>query len=168
MKSYRIKDVKSFMARVLTMDTFDDFLLSEAKIFGKASFHLTGIAAEGFCNEEPKDESGYVPYKKLREVCLSMMRGKQTPENFTMMFLLPREETEKLIASSDCDIPKEDVEQLSFLVRFKDGELFVITGSAYRVFTMDRSLNDAWDRWVELFLQKTGIAYLDARESFTF
>ena len=154
MRAYGIRDIKGCMAHILTKETFDSFLLSEAKIVGKASFHITGIPAKDFYREEPLDESGYVAYGRLRDVLLSVIRGKETPESFTLMFLLPRQKTEELIESSGSVLTPSDVEQLSLLVRFKEGELSVSTGSAYRIFTTDKTLNDAWDRWVENFLTK--------------
>ena len=146
------------MAHILTKDTFDKFLLSEVKILGKATLHLTGTPATGFFQEEP-DERGYVPYGLLRPICLEMIKGKKTPESFTFMFLLPTKELEDLLEETDSTLQPFDVENLSFLVRYKDGELTLTTGSAYKIFTMDKSMNAAWDLWVEKYLNSSGISF---------
>ena len=159
MKSYRILDVKDFMSHVLTKETFDDLLLAEAKISGKAGLYLSGKPAEGFYEEEDLDESGYVCYGHLRKICLAMVQGQRTPDSFTMMFVLPRKKLSALIENSDSVLNPSDVESLSLLVRFKDGGLSVVTGSAYRIFTMDRTLNEIWDKKVEDFLTKNGIRW---------
>ncbi len=51
------------------------------------------------------------------------------------------------------------VANLSFLVRFKDGELTLTTGSAFKILTMDKSINDAWEKWVQKFLHEKGISF---------
>ncbi len=159
MRVYHLFDNKTVMAHILTQPTFDKFLISEVKIAGKALFHLTGTAAEGFFTEEALDERGYVTYGQVRSVCLEMMKGQKVPESFTFMFLLPTKELEKFLDETDSTLQPFDVENLSFLVRFKDGEITLTTGSAFKIFTMDQSLNVAWDNWVNDFLHRHGFQY---------
>ncbi len=156
MKSFKIRNVKEVMAHLLMKDTFDKFLVSEVKILGKANFHVTGIPAEGFFSEEEVDESGYVTYGSLREICFDIIKGDKTPDSFTFMLLLPREKLEGFIESSDSTLQPNDVDNLSMLIRFKDRDLTVTTGSSLRIFTMDKSLNGAWDKWVESYLTERG------------
>ena len=159
MRVYRLFDNKNVMAHILTKDTFDNFLLSEVKISGKASLHLTGSPASGFFSEEELDERGYVTYGVLRPICLEMIKGTKTPESFTFMFLLPSKELEGFLDETESTLQPFDVENLSFLVRFKDGELTLTTGSAFKIFTMDKSINDAWEKWVQNFLHEKGISF---------
>ena len=60
---------------------------------------------------------------------------------------------------TDSTLQSFDVENLSFLVRYKDGELTLTTGSAFKIFTMDKSMNAAWDSWVEKYLDSCGISF---------
>ncbi len=159
MKVFRLFDNKNVMAHVLTKETFDDFLLSEVKISGKAFLHLTGTPTPGFFPEEDVDERGYVSYGLLRPICLEMIRGQNTPESFTFMFLLPTGKLEAFLDETDSTLQPFDVENLSFLIRFKDGELTLTTGSAFKIFTMDKTINTAWDRWVEQYLNSCGISF---------
>lgn len=159
MRAYRIQNVKEAMGHILMKDTFDQFLVSEVKILGKANLFLTGRPAEGFFSEEELDESGCISYGKVREICFDMIKGDRSPESFTFMFLLPREKVETLLDSCDSTLQPSDVENLSALLRFKDGVLSVTTGSALKIFTMDKSLNIAWDSWVENFLSDCGFAW---------
>ena len=146
------------MAHILTKDTFDSFLISEVKIFGKATLHLTGVSSFSDSSKE-EDERGYVTYGQVRPVCLEMIKGQQIPESFTFMFLLPTKELETFLDNTDSTLQSFDVENLSFLVRFKDNELTLTTGSAFKIFTMDKSINTAWDKWVEDFCTQSGISF---------
>lgn len=159
MRAYRIQNVKEAMGHILMKETFDEFLVSEVKILGKANLFLTGRAADGFFSEEELDESGYISYKVVREICFDMIKGERSPESFTFMFLLPREKVEALLDSCDSTLQPSDVENLSALLRFKDGVLSVTTGSALKIFTMDKSLNVAWDKWIEGFLTQCGFSW---------
>ena len=159
MRVYKIQNVKEMMAKILMQDCFDDFLVSEIKILGKANLFLTGSPAEGFFPAEELDESGYIPYATVRSLCFDMIKGEKQPESFTFMFLLSREKVEALLDECDSTLQPSDVESLSFLVRFKGGELTVTTGSALKIFTMDKSLNVAWEKWVENYLTTLQIGF---------
>ena len=52
MIALELTDIKSFMNKLLTTNTFDNFLLQEAVIQGNASFVIDGHLQKGFYNEE--------------------------------------------------------------------------------------------------------------------
>ena len=45
-------------------------------------------------------------------------------------------------------------------IRYEDGALYCITGLSLGFFTLDKTLEDLWDRSAEEFLRKRGIACL--------
>ena len=53
----------------------------------------------------------------------------------------------------------EDISNLSVNIRYQTGELYITTGSSLKVFTPDKSVDQAWDRWVEMFLSDNEILY---------
>lgn len=144
MQSFRITDVKGFMAQLLTKDTFDDFLLVEATIHNRIAYVIDGHMAG--------EEKRCIPYREVRPLCFDMIKGKQTPEYFQFVLQLSAEAKDKLIEDSDVVLQSADVLSLSMNIRYQNNELNVMTGTSLRIFTVDRSLDQQWDQWVRQFL----------------
>ena len=144
MQSFRITDVKGFMATLLTKESFDDFLLVEATIHNRIAYVIDGHMAG--------DEKPCVPYAEVRSLIFDMIKGKQTPEYFQFVLQLSPEAKDNLIENSDVVLQSADVVSLSMNIRYQNNELTVMTGTSLRIFTVDRSLDEVWDHWVRQFL----------------
>ena len=160
MQVYLIEDKKSFMTELLTGSAFDGFLLSEGRIEAKGHLSVTGHPAEGFFGEDyVPDQTGCLPYSVYRDTFFSFIKGDRTPVGLMIQLLLPRQLTEQLIRSSECDIPYADVESLSILIRFRDGALTITTGTSIAGFYPDRSLDHELDVYVRNILGKLHIPF---------
>jgi len=144
MQSFRITDVKGFMAQLLTKETFDSFLLVEATIHNRIAYVIDGHMRG--------EEKVCVPYGEVRPLCFDMIKGKQTPEFFKFVLQLPSDQKENLIEDSDVVLQSADVLSLSMNIRYQNNELTLMTGTSLRIFTVDRSLEQCWDQWVRQFL----------------
>lgn len=151
MQSFRITDVKGFMAALLTKDSFDDFLLVEATVHNRIAYVIDGHMAG--------DEKPCIPYAEVRSLIFDMIKGKQTPEFFQFVLQLPPDQKEKLIDDSDVVLQAADVLSLSVNIRYQNGELTVMTGTSLRIFTVDRSLEKQWDQWVRSRLNAMNLAF---------
>ena len=73
-------------------------------------------------------------------------------------------ETATIVASalggSACGLPDDpdDLTGLYLNVSFRDKRLLITTGTARKKFYMDKSLDNAWDSYVQAFLKSFGIA----------
>ncbi|MCR5641244.1 MAG: DUF5721 family protein [Lachnospiraceae bacterium] len=144
MQSFRITDVKGFMAQLLTKEMFDHFLLVEATIHNRISYVIDG--------HKRGEEQACIPYGEVRPLCFDMIKGKQTPEFFQFVLQLPPNLKDNLIEDSDVVLQSADVLSLSMNIRFQNNELTLMTGTSLRIFTVDRSLEKQWDQWVRHFL----------------
>ena len=61
---------------------------------------------------------------------------------------------EKILAEADSGFSIQDINSLSFTATFKDGALSVISGTNLAAFSLDKSVDEAWDKYVEGFLAK--------------
>jgi hypothetical protein len=144
MQSFRITDVKGFMAQLLTRDAFDSFLLVEATIHNRVAYVIDGHVAG--------EETPCVPYGDVRPLCFDMIKGSKTPEFFQFVLQLAPEAKDKFIEDSDVVLQSADVLSLSMNIRYQNDELTIVTGTSLRIFTVDRSLEQQWDQWVRRFL----------------
>lgn len=165
MLSLKIIDVKAFMSSLLIQNVFDSFLLSEMDIITYNHFHISGLLREEFySSEEIELLAGrkYSIWSDIKPFAFSMVKGNKLPLSIKIVFLLTAENSEKVLLESGLQIKSEDINGLFLNVRFEKGELHLITGTSIKIFTLDKSLEQAWDTYVKTFLAHKEIAVEEA------
>ena len=143
------------MSEMLLHDTFDEFTLSEATVKTAVSFVIDGkINSDFFPDKEKVPEEHFVKYAELRHLFYEIIKGKRTPVYFKFVFHAPKALVEKLLSETDTGFTLNDVNSLTFTAAFKDGSLTILTGTNLSTFSLDKSIDEAWDRYVSLFLEK--------------
>ena len=166
MVALQIQDIKNFMSRLLLSQTFDSFLLVEGTITTYNTFRIDGRVHKDFFTEEELEEKDlhhreFSLWKEVKPFCLELIKGKKTPLGFRFTFQLSRANTEKLLASSGItSILPENVSGLLLNVRYDNGALNIITATNLTLFTLDKSLEHAWDDMVKRFLKQQEIRFL--------
>ena len=166
MIALQIQDIKNFMSKLLLSQTFDNFLLVEGSITTYNTFHIDGRVHKDFFSEEEIDEHGlhnreFSLWKEVKPFCLELIKGKKTPLGFKFIFQLSKENTAKLLTSSGISsILPENISGLLLNVRFDSNGLSCITAANLNLFTLDKSLEHAWDDMVKRFLRQQEISFL--------
>lgn len=164
MIALKIEEVKPFMAKLLTNTVFDEFVLKEMEIQTFTNFHISGQLNESFFSKEELEERGRgksVLWKEVRNIAFAIIRGNKTPLSMKIVFQLPEVLTERFVESSGGKIRPEDVGGLFINIRFEKNELNIITGTAIKTFTLDKTLDTEWDAWVKNFLSSQNIICLE-------
>jgi hypothetical protein len=162
MISLNIEEVKPFMAMLLTNTLFDDLILKEMEIQTFTGFSVSGHFYENFFSKEELEERGAdkaVLWSEIRRIAFSVIRGSKPPLAMKIVFQLPKNLTDKLVDSLGGKLRTEDVGGLYLNIRFENNELRIITGTAIKTFTMDKTLDIEWDGWVKRFLGSKGIIF---------
>ena len=78
MLAIKIKDVKLFMAKLLSADTFDTFLLEEAQIHTFNTFTIDGHQNREFYTKEELEDPEIFPYeyscwKEIKGICFILI-----------------------------------------------------------------------------------------------
>ena len=163
MRSWKILDVKKFMNIMLCREAFDTLLLAEASITGGVSYVIDGHLTEDFYSEQELEEMGLAgerctTYGRVRPICFEMIKGKRTPRSFQVVFLAGSRLVGRVLEREGISMRPEDVANLSLNVRYHEGELYVTCGCTLRLFSMDRTLENAWADRIGGFLKKQEIA----------
>lgn len=164
MRSYQIQDIKDFMKKLLIIDTFDTFLLSEASITTYASFHIDGsFHPEYLSSAEAEaltvERSGYTLWKRARPFFFELTKGKNTPLNFRIVFRLAPHNVGKLLAQAGVSLRPEDVDGLFLNIHYDGTNLTCISGTSLRIFSLDKTLEHAWDSMLEKFFRQKEIPF---------
>lgn len=153
-------DTKKCTTELLLRNTFDEFLLIEGTITTFNEFHIDGYLHPDFFEENP--ERKYSLWREVREYCFSIIKGKRTPLNFKFIFSLSPPSIRKFLLTQDLDFQPENVQGLYLNLLFDGTSLTCITGTSLTLFTLDKSLEHAWDKWVRNFFETHQIANNDA------
>lgn len=147
------------MAQLLLSETFDHFSFIEGEIVTFNTFKIDGFIQKDFFDAE-EEPPQYSYWENLREYCFSIIRGKRTPLSFHLVFSLSPSNTERLIARNTPSLQAKDVQGLYLNIRYDGKHLSCITGTSFKTFTMDKSLEHAWDEMVQKFFRQKKIEFV--------
>lgn len=155
-------ETKKCMNKLLLTDTFDSYLFIEGEITTFNTFRIDGYLKKEFYDSETTEIPAAQKYSKWREVrdfCFSLIKGKRTPLDFKLVFSLSPENIEKFITSEALPFAPENVQGLYLNFKFDGTSLSCTTGTSMNVFTLDKSLEQAWDKMVQKIFGNYGINY---------
>ncbi len=164
MTSLSILNVKEFMNILLRSETFDGFLLSEGSITTYMAFHLDGRCRADFFSPEDEyysqvNQENYIPFSLARPVCFDLIKGKRTPSSFHFVFQLSSENQAKTLSSIGSNLLPDDISGMYINLTYHNQQLTCTTGVSCRVFSLDKSLEQAWDELVKRFLKAHRIPF---------
>lgn len=159
-----ISSIKDFMHKLLCTDTFDHFLLKEATIQTGITWNLEGELNNDFYSSEELDELGltglsFLPFGQVRAQCFDLIKGKRTPSYFKFIFLLSPENLSRTLQRTHSAFTPEDITGMFINLKFQYGKLLLTTGISYRIFSVNKSLEQEWDSLVKRFLLNHEISF---------
>ena len=161
----KITNKKEFMSKLLASESFGSFFVEQATIDTFNTFTIDGRTHKDFYKNDADytDDSAFDEYSTwslLRPVCYDLIKGKRTPLGFKFVFLCDKETKSKIIEQSSAGLTPDQV-NLGLNIRFSAGNVIITTGCAYSVFTLDKTIEKAWDEYIPSFLTSFGIEYDD-------
>lgn len=159
MISLKILEMNRFMGKLLKGENFDGFLLKEGFLRTNIEYRFQGqLFSEYFDTaEQEKLEEKYVYWGELRPTVFELIKGKRTPIGFSFTLLLPKNNTKELLARRQVNVG-EDSPSLFLQIRFEHGVGHIVTGTARNTFTLDKSMDEAWDAEVKQLLKAMELA----------
>lgn len=166
MQALQFPDIKDFMNKLLTTDSFDAFILSEASLTTFTTFQIDGSYHKDYygsdadiLKSDPHSAAGPA-WKLIRPLFFQMVRGKYTPLDFKLVFRLADYNVEKLLAQSGLSFHSRDVAGLFLNIHYNGKKITCTTGTSLRIFTLEKTLDQAWDTMIQKFLKQRQIPFL--------
>ncbi len=144
MQIYKIDDVREFMAVLFLKENFDKFCVGTMEIKTLVSISVKGNLLTEWLTEEEKEVYGsreYVPWKLLRPLAFSLIKGEQTPQLLRIQFV-------HYMNNGDCG---------GLRIQYENNELHCISSYAPANFTLDKSSEQMWDDKCSEFFHKNRI-----------
>ena len=154
----------SFMSKILAGDAFDSFLLEEARIRMAVTWDIDGHLNEQFYPADVWKDPEQRPYdrtqwKEIRPYIYDIIKVKQAPSSFHFVLLLKPEHVTALLEQAGESQLDAFVQSFLITVRFSDSVMTIVTGTAYKSFTLDKSADTLWDKSLQKFLTSRQIDF---------
>ena len=149
MISLTLTNVKNFMSHLLLKETFDNFSFIEGEIITFNTFRIDGYMQKDFFDSE----------EEIPEYCFSLIKGKKTPLGFHFIFSLNSKNISRLIEQKELGLNPADVQGLYLNIRYDGTHLTCVTGTSFKSFMMDKTLEREWDEMVKKFFLKKEIEF---------
>ncbi len=158
MISLKITSVKTFMSHLLLSDTFDHFHFIEGEIVTSNTFTIDGYIQKSFFSEQD-DLEEYASWSSLRDYCFRLIRGKRTPLSFKFIFRLSPDQIGTLIRTNNLDFLADQIQGCYLNIHYDGSTLRCTTGTSLKLFTLDKSVEHAWDQTTLKFFSEKEIPY---------
>lgn len=164
MIALQITNIKQFMGKLLTSETFDHFLLEEASISTYNTFMIDGRQNRDFYTKEEWEDTLVRPYefstwKQIRPICFSLIKGTHTPAAFRFILHLTPESTSSILKKSERSITLQQLKAYVLTIKYDGTALTLVTGSAFHTFVMDKTVDLLWDNTLKEFLAAQEISF---------
>ena len=155
-----IMNTKNCMSVLLLSDRFDSFSFIGGEITTYCTFQIDGTYhPEFFADKEDAGSEPYVRWSYVREYCLSLIKGKQTPLRFHFILSLSPDQIEALLQRADLPYRSGDIKGLYLNFRFDGTHLLCTTGTSFHTFVLDKSLEHLWDGTVMKLFASKGLEF---------
>lgn len=156
MLALEINNVKKFMTDLLLSDTYDKFLVSEISISTFNTFHINGSINKNYFKDDNTSfsKNEFSVWSQLKPFCHSIIKGNHTPVQMKIVLLLSPDMCSSLTNKAGTSISPEQINSLCMVFKFENENLSCVTGTNLNVFTLDKSLENFWDKYVSDFLTK--------------
>lgn len=145
MREHEISEQKKLTTLLFAKEDFDEYLLVEAKVQTFATYHIGGkIVKEYFDDEESRKES-FCQWKKVRNLCYDMVKGKKLPISFTIVLRLSSSMLLQWLKNQDIDNHLVDGKSFFVNIYYREKRLYVVSGMASETFGLDKSVEKLWD-----------------------
>lgn len=157
-------DTKKCTSALFLQSIFDSFYFIEGEITTFNRYQIDGrmkkeFFRQGLDTDAPIPEREFALWKEQKDFCFSIIKGKRTPLGFKLIFSLSAPNIAKLLEQESLSFSTQDVQGLYLNFKYDGTNLICTTGTSLNLFTMDKSLEHAWDKMVQRIFAKHDISF---------
>lgn len=162
MIALKIEDMKDFVSKLLTHETFDKFYVGESVIRTSTDFKIGGrLNRDYYSNDEWEALEGreYSVWSEVRPLAYQLIKGRKLPVYFQFIFQLSGENQRWLMErNSSLLVKNEDIRGMYLNIRYENGMIQCVTGLSLKTFIPDKTVEHLWDETVRQFFRQNQIA----------
>lgn len=157
-------DTKKCTSALFLQSMFDSFYFIEGTITTFNHYQIDGrlkkdFFRQGLENEAQVPDREYALWKEQREFCFSIIKGKRTPLGFHLVLSLSAPNVMRLVEKEQLSFTESDIQGLYLNFKYDGTTLTCTTGTSMNLFTLDKSLEQAWDKMAQRLFTKYEIPF---------
>jgi hypothetical protein len=171
MRSFKIKNTGLFMTGLLSdkEKAFDQFLLNEAVIVTGNTYTIDGHINRDFYTDDELEimrtdalddgrifSEEMIRWEAVKHFCFECIRGRKQPLSLKLSLCLAPENIDRFLAGGNYSIKREEISSLNVNIKYNGSTLTCTTAVSLKIFTMDKSLEHAFDDMFCRFLDTHG------------
>lgn len=150
MISLLVTKQKDFTTKLFGQDAFDGFEVAEAEF-------LTIFRTE--ISPDTTEQKSPITWATVRPVAYRILQGNDLPKKFHIVLKLSAVNTVKTIDSFGLLADEAALPSFFMNIIYEREKLHVVSGCSKPSFTLDRSLDEAWDTTVKRYLKHKQIEF---------
>lgn len=157
MQSFEILDIKAFMLLLFQSTVLDKYEFVSGDLHTDMTYSLDGhINREFFSADEIEqlelNSKTYLPWHLAKEKIFALIKGKKTPSQLKIVLKVSADEMADFVAQTDSALNLHDIDAMYLNIHFQNNKLHIICGISYKLFTMDKTLENGFtDNIITLF-----------------
>lgn len=163
MISFEIEDIKDFMNRLFKEALFDDFEVISVEVSQGIHVQIDGSLQMDFFEPEEIeqfDTQRYIKWEDLKMTVFHVIKGSRAPSSMKIILTLARKNKLNLFIKSNSPFEPDDIHGFYINVLFEPNQLKVVTGTNYKLFSLDKSIENYFDDSILRFFSKHNIPIL--------
>lgn len=152
-----VEELKVFMSLLLKGTLFDTWEVTEARAETFFSLSVNGRLKKDFFEEPDIPERNFAEWGEVKGIFYQAVRGKRLPGVLQVVLAAEKKWTGQIL--SECGKEREEAGAVLYLnIRYTASGCQLVGGVSHAGFTMDKTLDVAWDAALRDFLKVNGIA----------
>lgn len=163
MQAIHILDIKQFMQLLFQTNALDKYQFVSATIQTDMSYSLDGQINHGFFDEEELStheltDTRYLPWHLAKEKVFLLIKGKKTPSQLKVVLRANQEDTNTLLEATKSSLNPNDIDGIFINIVFQENKLNVICGISYKIFTLEKNLENEFSANIVTLFKSNNIA----------
>ncbi len=157
MIALQVEDIKIFMNKLFKDTTFDDFEVISIDITQLIKFSVDGALHLSHYDTEEQAllaDQRYVKWLDLKQTIFSLIKGAKSPSSIKIIFAVSNKSKLNIVLKSNSSFQPDDVHGFYLNVLYETNHLKVVTGTNYKLFTLDKSVESYFDDSIFRFFLK--------------
>lgn len=162
MQSIEILDIKLFMQHLFQSSLLDSYEFISADICTDITYQLEGRIHKDFFTPSERESlslevSSYLLWETMKERVFTLIKGKKTPLRMKIVLGLTQNKIQSFLSATHANLTSSDIDGMYLNILFQEGKLTIVCGVSYKIFTLEKALENEFTNCIKSSLQAATI-----------